>query len=289
MGRIAYVNGRYVPHIEAAVHIEDRGYQFADGVYEVIAVYRGNLIDEKGHVDRLGRSLRELRMDWPVSRRVFGALLRQVVRRNRIRDGIVYIQITRGVAPRDHVFPEGVETALVMTARSKDIETLKGGEPVRVLAHPDIRWGRPDIKSISLLPNCLARQRAKEAGCFEAWQVDTDGLVTEGTLSNAWIVTPSEEIVTRNADENAILNGITRLAVVDLANEAGMRLVERPFTVSEAKAAREAFLTSTTSFVKPVVGIDDTVIGNGEPGPITRKLGSMIVERLEEQVAQLSA
>jgi D-alanine transaminase len=288
VGRIAYVNGRYVPHIEAAVHIEDRGYQFADGVYEVIAVYRGKLVDEKGHVDRLGRSLRELQMKWPVTPRVFGTLMREVIRRNRISDGIIYIQVTRGVAPRDHVFPADVETALVMTARTKDIGSLKGGEAIRVITQPDIRWGRPDIKSIALLPNCLARQRAKEAGCFEAWQVDADGNITEGTLSNAWIVTANGEIVTRNANENAILNGVTRLAVVDLANSAKHRLVERPFTVDEAKQAQEAFLTSTTSFVKPVVAIDDTVIGSGEPGPITRKLSAMIAERLEAQIADRS-
>ena len=287
MGRIAYVNGRYVPHLDAAVHIEDRGYQFADGVYEVIAVYRGKVVDEKGHVDRLDRSLSELQMNWPVKRRVFGTLIREMIRRNRISDGIVYIQVTRGVAPRDHAFPENTESALVMTARSKDIGTLKGGEPVRVLTQPDIRWGRPDIKSVALLPNCLAKQRAKEAGCFEAWQVDAEGLVTEGTLSNAWIVTAEGELVTRNADENAILNGVTRLAVLDLASEAGLRFVERPFTVEEAKKAKEAFLTSTTSFVKPVVGIDDFVIGTGEIGPVTRKLSSLIGQRLEAQVAEL--
>lgn len=290
MGRIAYVNGRYVPHAEAAVHIEDRGYQFADGVYEVLAVYRGKLIDEPGHIQRLDRSLRELRIGWPVTPRVLGVLMREVVRRNRLTDGIIYLQVTRGVAPRDHPFPEnGVAPALVMTTKAKNLDALKGGIPTRVITVPDQRWARPDIKSVALLPNCLARQQAKEAGCYEAWQIDRDGLITEGTASNAWIVTAKGELLTRNADENAILNGITRLAVVDVARDAKVRLVERGFTVKEALKASEAFITSTTSFVKPVVEIDGRKVGDGKPGPITRKLGQLIARRLEAQVAERAA
>lgn len=286
MGRIAYVNGRYVPHAEAAVHIEDRGYQFADGVYEVLAVYKGKLIDEQGHVERLDRSLRELRMEWPVAPRVLGFLMREVVRRNRLTDGTIYLQITRGVAPRSHPFPEAdVGPALVMTVKAKDLSTLKGGIPGQVITVPDQRWARPDIKAVALLPNCLAQQQAKEAGCYEAWQVDRDGYVTEGTMSNAWIVTAKGELVTRSADEKTILNGITRLAVLDVAKAAKVKLVQRPFTVAEAKKAREAFLTSTTSFVKPVTAIDGRKVGDGEPGPLTRQLGKLIAERLEAQVA----
>ncbi|MBL6946141.1 MAG: D-amino-acid transaminase [Rhodospirillales bacterium] len=285
MGRIAYVNGRYVPHSEAAVHIEDRGYQFGDGVYEVTAVYRGKLIDEQGHMDRLDRSLRELQIAWPVTPRVLRFLTREVVRRNRLMDGSIYMQVTRGVAPRDHTFPVGVESALVMTTTAKNLDVLLGGAPTEVITVPDIRWGRPDIKSIALLPNCLAKQKAKEAGCYEAWQVDRDGRITEGTLSNAWIVSADGELVTRNADENAILNGITRRAVLDVAREADMRVVERPFTVEQALAAREAFLTSTTSFVKPVIKIDGNAVGDGQPGPVTRKLGEFIAARLAAAVS----
>lgn len=285
MGRIAYVNGRYVPHAEAAVHIEDRGYQFADGVYEVLAVYKGKLIDEPGHIERLDRSLRELRIDWPVTPRVLGVLMRETVRRNRLTDGTIYLQVTRGVAPRGHPFPEGAAPALVMTVKAKDLNTLKGGIPTKVITVPDQRWARPDIKSVALLPNCLAQQQAKEAGCYEAWQVDRDGYVTEGTMSNAWIISAKGELVTRSADGNVILNGITRLAVLDVAKAAKVKLVQRPFTVAEAKKAREAFLTSTTSFVKPVVEVDGRKVGDGEPGPITRQLGKLIAERLEAQVA----
>lgn len=285
MGRIAYVNGRYVPHAEAAVHIEDRGYQFADGVYEVLAVYRGKLIDEPGHIDRLDRSLRELRIDWPVTPRVLGVLMREVVRRNRLTDGIIYLQVTRGVAPRNHPFPEDTDPTLVMTVKAKDLDALKGGIPTTVITVPDHRWARPDIKSIALLPNCLAQQQAKEAGCYEAWQVDREGFITEGTMSNAWIVSAEGELMTRNADENTILNGITRLAVIDVARQAKMPLVERPFTVEQALAAREAFVTSTTSFVKPVVKIDGRAVADGKPGPLSRQLGVLIAERLEAQVA----
>ncbi len=285
MGRVAYVNGSYVPHSDAAVHIEDRGYQFADGVYEVTAVYRGKLIDEQGHTDRLARSLRELQIAWPVTPRVLGFLMREVMRRNRLVNGSIYIQVTRGVAPRNHNFPEGVASSLVMTTTAKDLDTLLGGEPTQVITVPDIRWGRPDIKSIALLPNCLAKQKAGEAGCYEAWQLDSEGRITEGTLSNAWIVSAEGELVTRNADENAILNGITRQAVLELAQVANLRVVERPFSVAEALAAREAFLTSTTSFVKPVVKIDGKAVGDGTPGSITRKLGALITERLTAAVS----
>jgi D-alanine transaminase len=285
VGRVAYVNGSYVPHSEAAVHIEDRGYQFADGVYEVTAVYKGILIDEQGHIDRLDRSLRELQIAWPVAPRVYGMLMREVMRRNRLSNGSIYQQVTRGVAPRNHNFPVGVSSTLVMTTTAKDLDTLLGGEPTQVITVPDIRWGRPDIKSIALLPNCLAKQKAGEAGCYEAWQLDGEGRVTEGTLSNAWIVSADGELVTRNANENAILNGITRQAVLELAQKANLRVVERPFSVEEALAAREAFLTSTTSFVKPVIRIDGKPVGDGKPGSVTRQLGALISERLAAAVA----
>ncbi len=272
MSRIAYVNGRYVPHRAAMVHIEDRGYQFADGVYEVIAVAGGNFVDAGPHLDRLERSLRELRIAAPMSRRALEMVMREVVRRNHVRDGIIYIQMTRGVAPRDHAFPAASRTQVVMTARRSRPQPAKlVEEGVFVITLPDIRWQRCDIKSVSLLPNVLAKQQAKEAGAYEAWLVDRNGMVTEGSSTNAWIVTSDGKLVTRSL-ENAILAGITRAAVIDLAREAGLEIVERPFSVAEAKAAREAFLTSTTSYVTPVTRIDDQVIANGYPGNLTLAL-----------------
>ncbi|MBX6368822.1 MAG: D-amino-acid transaminase [Rhodospirillales bacterium] len=272
MSRIAYVNGRYVPHREAAVHIEDRGYQFADGVYEVTAVKDGKLIDEDRHLQRLARSLRELRIERPMSDAALKLVTRELLRRNGVRDGIVYLQVTRGVARRDHAFPVGARPSIVMTAkRTKGPPPKAVEEGVSVITIPDQRWARCDIKSVSLLPNVLGKQRAKEAGAFEAWQVDRAGNVTEGTSTNAWIVTEKGEVVTRKADE-AILNGITRLAVLDIIRSEGLAFIERPFSVEEAKSAREAFLTSTTSLVLPVVSIDGTPIGDGKPGPFTRRL-----------------
>jgi D-alanine transaminase len=286
MSRIAYVNGRYLPHADASVHIEDRGYQFADGVYEVIAVHDGKLAEEAPHLARLDRSLGELRIAAPMSRRALAVVLREVIRRNRVRDGIVYLQMTRGVAPRDHPFPAGNRTSLVVTARrarSANREAL--GEGVGVITIPDIRWARCDIKSIGLLPNVLGKQQAREAGAYEAWQVDRDGMVTEGTSTNAWIVTTAGELVTRQAS-NAILNGCTRVALLEVIKQVGLTFSERPFSVAEAKAAREAFLTSTTSPVLPIVRIDETVIGDGRPGPLGRKLHQLYAAHGDEQAAR---
>jgi D-alanine transaminase len=281
MSRIAYVNGRYVPHGAAAIHIEDRGYQFADGVYEVIAVQGGKLVDEMPHLARLERSLAELRIAPPMSRRALGLVMREVVRRNGVRNGIIYLQATRGVARRDHPFPVESDTALVMTSRRSRPPSRKAiEEGIAVITIPDIRWARCDIKSVSLLPNILGKQQARESGAYEAWQVDRDGMVTEGTSTNAWIVTPAGELVTRQTD-NAILNGVTRLALIEIARHEGLTFVERPFSVAEAKAAREAFLTSTTSLVMPVVRIDDTVIGEGKPGAIGRRLFALYAAHVE--------
>ncbi len=274
MSRIAYVSGRYLPHREASVHIEDRGYQFADGVYEVIAVERGRLVDEGLHLKRLGRSLAELEIAEPMTEAALKTVMREVLRRNRVRDGIIYIQMTRGVAPRDHAFPRGARTQVVMTARRAKLANSKTlADGVRVITVPDLRWARCDIKSIALLPNILGKQQARQAGAHEAWQVDRDGNVTEGTSTNAWIVTAAGEVVTRAAT-TAILNGVTRLGVIRVIEEAGLRFLERPFGVIEAKQAREAFLTSTTSYVTPVVRIDDSVVGDGKPGPLARELGT---------------
>jgi D-alanine transaminase len=274
VSRIAYVNGRYLRRADAAVNIEDRGYQFADGVYEVCEVRGGRLIDERRHMERLQRSLKELRIGLPISLTALGAVLRETVRRNRVIDGIVYLQVTRGVARRDHPFPAiPVKPAIVVTANRTDSAKLEAmaGEGVAVITLPDNRWDRVDIKSIALLPNVLAKQAAREQGAREAWFVDKDGLVTEGSSSNAWIVTREGKIVTRQADR-AILKGITRAVVLEEMKAQGLELEERPFTVAEAYQAREAFLTSASQLVLPVVQIDGKPVGNGAPGLIASAL-----------------
>jgi D-alanine transaminase len=272
MSRIAYVAGQYLPHREAAVHIEDRGFQFADGVYEVIAVVGGHLVDEAPHLARLHRSLAELRIAAPMPDSALKIVIRETVRRNGVDTGIVYLQVTRGVAPREHAFPKVATPTLVVTSRrTKPPDPRFGQDGVAVITIPDIRWQRCDIKSVALIANVLAKQQAREAGAYEAWQVDRDGRITEGTSTNAWIVTADGSVVTRAAD-TAILNGVTRLAVFDIIRLEGYRLVERPFTVGEAKAAREAFLTSTTADLLPVVRIDGTPVGEGRPGPLAVKL-----------------
>jgi len=272
MSRFSYVNGRFVRHAVASVHIEDRGYQFADGVYEVVALAGGRFIDLDLHLARLERSLGELRIARPMSDRALTLVLNHLVRRNGIRDGSVYLQITRGVAPRDFPFPVGAVPQLVATARRArpaDPKALADG--VKAITIPDLRWARCDIKSVALLPAAMGKQAAREAGAYEAWQYDRDGFVTEGTSSNAWIVTRDGDLVTR-PPTHAILNGITRQVVIDLAKEAGLRFVERAFSVDEAHAAREAFVTSTTSFVMPITTIDDVTIGNGKPGSFALQL-----------------
>ncbi len=273
MARDAYVNGRFVPHGAAAVHIEDRGYQFADGVYEVVPVVDGLPVDEEGHLDRLERSLGELSIRMPVSRAVLELKSRELVRRNGLSNGLLYMQVTRGVSPRNHAFPgDGVRPSLVMTTKRMNFAAMeKFKDGVSAVTVPDIRWGRCDIKSIALLPNCLAKQQAAEAGAYEAWLVDDDGHVTEGSSSNAWIVTKDGALVTRQAD-HGILRGITRQTILKLAAEAGLDFEERPFTVAEAYEAKEAFVTSATSFVTPVVRLDDRAIGNGKPGLLTERL-----------------
>jgi D-alanine transaminase len=272
MSRIAYVDGVYRPHAEAAVHIEDRGYQFADGVYEVIAVRRGKLVDEELHLVRLRRSLAELRIEGAFADGPLKFVLREVIRRNGVANGIVYVQITRGIAPRDHGFPKTARPILVVTARrTRPASPKLIEEGISVITIPDIRWDRCDIKTISLTANVLGKQQAREAGAYEAWMVDREGRITEGTSTNAWIVTGDNLVVTRGA-ENAILNGVTRQALIALIRREGYSFAERPFTVDEAKSAREAFLTSTTSDLMPVTSIDGRPVANGVPGLLTQKL-----------------
>lgn len=274
MSRIAYVNGRYVPHRAAQVHVEDRGYQFSDGVYEVCEIRAGQLVDERRHMDRLERSLSELRIALPMPRNALSHVFRETVARNRVRDGILYLQITRGVARRDHAFPPpGTPPGIVVTAKNYDLEKLEQGaaEGIAVVSVPENRWPRVDIKSVSLLPNVLAKQAAREQGAKEAWFVDAGGFVTEGSSSNAWIVTREGSVVTRPA-EFGILRGITRTVVLEVIADHGLKLEERPFTMEEAHAAREAFITSATQFVMPVVQIDGKPVGNGAPGLIASAL-----------------
>ena len=272
MARYAYVNGRYVDHREASVHIEDRGYQLADGVYEVVGVRDGRLIDEGPHIDRLDRSLRELRIDWPVSRAALSFIMRELMRRNRLRDGLIYMQVTRGVARRDHAFPTTpVKPALVLTTKNSKRGDADPGPGIAIKSQPDIRWERCDIKTVALLPNVLAKQAARESGAYEAWLIDTNGCVTEGASTNAWIVTQDGELVTRQTD-NGILAGITRQTLKSLCNALQLKFVERSFSLAEAMKAQEAFITSATSFVTPVVKIDGQTVGNGKVGPTARRL-----------------
>jgi D-alanine transaminase len=272
--RIAYVNGRYLRPCDASVSIEDRGYQFSDGIYEVCEVRGGAIIDERRHLERLRRSLDELRIRLPVSQSALAVIMRETIRRNRVRDGIVYVQMTRGVARRDFSFPPpGTAPSLVVTARNLDIggNEKKAQQGIAVITVAESRWARPDIKSISLLPNVLAKQAARDRGAAEAWFVDRDGRVTEGASSNAWIVTQEGRVVTRPAD-NGILRGITRTVLIEVIKAQNLLFEERPFTAEEAYGAREAFVTAASQIVMPVVRIDDRTIGGGSPGPVAKAL-----------------
>ncbi len=274
MSRIAYVNGRYLPFHDAKVHVEDRGYQFADGVYEVCEVRSGRLIDERRHLERLKRSLGELQIRMPMSARALGVILHEVAARNRVGYGIVYLQITRGVARRDHVFPSrDIRPSLVVTARAlnRSRNEALAEQGIAVITVPDNRWGRVDIKTTGLLSNVLARQAALERGARDAWFVDEDGTVTEASSANVWIVTPAGTLVTRHAD-HAILRGITRTVLFDAIKAQGLAVQERAFTVEEAYSAREAFITSASQIVLPVVRVDGRTIGNGKPGPVATAL-----------------
>jgi len=274
MSRIAYVNGRYLSRSEAKVSVEDRGYQFADGVYEVCEVRGGHLIDERRHMARLDRSLGELQITRPMSPAALKVVLRETVRQNRVRDGIVYVQVTRGVARRDFPFPSrDTRPSLVVTARSNDLERLEqiAAEGIAVITVPDMRWQRVDIKSVALLPNVLAKQSAREQGAREAWLTDAEGRITEGASSNAWIVNRDGKLITHQLGHD-ILPGITRSVVIDAIKAQGLAFEERAFTLEEAYAAREAFVTSASQIVLPVVSINGRPVGNGAPGLIATAL-----------------
>jgi D-alanine transaminase len=280
MSRIAYVNGRFVPHGEAAVHIEDRGFQFADGVYEVWAVFDGRLGDAAGHFERLERSLGELSITPPMDRAALKVVLKETVRRNRVREGLVYLQITRGVAPRDHAFPKPERPATVVsTAHGVDRAQAeaRASRGAAVITTPETRWARCDIKTVGLLPNVLAKQQARSAGAVEAWFVDELGLVTEGASSNAWIIDKTGAIRTRDTQAN-ILRGITRKTLFSIMAREGMRVEERPFSLEEAREAREAFITGAGTLLLPIVSIDGKPVGQGAPGPVAKRLRQLYIE-----------
>lgn len=277
MSRIAYVNGWFGPLEEARVSVLDRGFLFADGIYEVSAVLDGRLIDNDAHLARLQRSVGEIELALPETLPRIKEIQKTLIAQNNLVDGLVYIQVTRGAAERDFVFPKGVKPTLVMFTTAKDIVNAAAAKTgIAVKTVPDIRWARRDIKSVALLAQVLAKQAAAEAGCQEAWMIE-DGAVTEGGSSSAFILTQDDVLVTRQ-NSNAILPGCTRKAVLALAEERQIRIEERPFTVAEALAAKEAFITSASSFVQPVVTLDGQTIASGKPGPIAGRLREIYVE-----------
>ncbi len=280
MPRIAYVNGTYVRAAEAAVSIDDRGYLFADAVYEVWSVFDGRLADLDGHLNRLERSLRELQIAMPMPRGSLFVVLNEVVRRNQIKEGMVYLQVSRGVAPRDHVFPENVKPAVVITARPVDREAAarKAESGIKAMSAPDIRWGRCDIKTVGLLPNVLAKQAAKEQGAGEVIFVDANGLVTEGGSTNVYIVGADDVIRTRSLKAN-ILAGVTRLNLLSVIADLGLEIREEAFTLADAKTAKEVFISAATSLVMPIVAIDGDKIGNGLPGPVALSLRDSYIDK----------
>jgi D-alanine transaminase len=275
-GRIAYVDGRYVPHGEAGVHVEDRGLQFSDSIYEVCAIAGGRFLDEAGHLARLERSLNEIGMKMPMPGAALKTVMRETVRRNRVKDGMVYLQITRGALRREHQIPEHAQPTVIVTARTLDMQAIakRRAEGIAVISRPDLRWGRCDIKSTGILPNVLVKTEARRNGAYEAWLVDKDGFVTEGTSTNAWIVTPEGRVVTRQLG-NAILPGVTRANVIQALAQAQLTVDERTFRIEEAYGAREAFITAATAGALPVIRIDGRAIGEGRPGPVAARVHAL--------------
>lgn len=280
VGRIAYVNGRYVPHADASVHIEDRGLQLGDSVYEVCAVLDGRLMDEEEHLDRLERSLREIEMSMPMGRGPLKVVFRELLRRNRVEQGLLYLQVTRGAVRRDHPIPTTPpRPTLVLTARSVDKPSFdaRRDNGIAVITHPDERWARCDIKTTQLLGNLLAKTAARRAGAYEAWLIDRDGNVTEGSSTTAWIVDAKGTLTTRSLS-HAILSGVTRRVIVEAAQEAQLTIMERTFAPSDAAAAKEAFISSATGVI-PVTAIDGKPVGDGKPGALTRRIQELYARR----------
>jgi D-alanine transaminase len=286
-GRTAYVNGRFVPHGEAGVHVEDRGLQLGDSIYEVFAVRGGHMWDEEEHLDRLERSLGEIRMGMPMGRTALKLVMRELLRRNRIHDGLLYLQVSRGAMKRDHPIPSAVpRPTLILTARPFDFEgsEKRASSGVSVITHQDLRWGRCDIKTTQLLANLLAKTEARKAGAHEAWLVDRDGFITEGASTTAWIVDRDGRLVTRALSE-AILPGVTRRVIMEAAAEAQMPVLERAFTPDVVKSAREAFISSAANAATPITAIDGVRIGDGMPGPLTKRIGELYRHRAAMRAA----
>jgi len=280
-GRVAYVNGRYLPHSAAGVHIEDRALQLGDGIYEVAAISGGKMIDLEEHLDRLERSLGEIGMDMPMGRAALKLVMREMMTRNRVRDGLLYLQVSRGAVRRDHPIPDMVpRPTLIMTVRPQDpaIVKKKLTDGIGVISRPDERWARRDIKTVQLLPNLLAKTEARKAGAYEAWFVDNDGFVTEGASTTAWIVDKDGHVVTRQLSHD-VLPGVTRRVIIEAAADGQLAIVERKFTVEEARGAREAFLSSASGAAIPVVKIDGKAIGDGTPGPLTRRIQALYAQK----------
>lgn len=278
MSRTVYVNEEYLPEEDAKISIFDRGFLFADGVYEVTSVLDGKLIDFDGHAKRLARSLNELDMQAPCTEEELLEIHRELIARNDLNEGLIYLQVTRGAADRDFAYPSAdTKPTLVLFSQAKKIAVSAAAESgIKVISIPDERWGRRDIKTVQLLYPSMGKMMAKAAGADDAWMVE-DGFVTEGTSNNAYIVTHDGTIVTRHLSTE-ILHGITRAAVLNMANEAQMKLEERPFTIKEAQHAAEAFITSASSFVMPIVSIDGAAVGTGAPGPIAKRLREIYLE-----------
>ncbi len=276
MSRIVYLNGDYVAEEDAKISVFDRGFLFADGVYEVTSVIDHKILEWDGHCARLRRSLGELQMDSPATDAELLEIHRELVRRNDLEEGVIYLQVTRGAADRDFAFPEDATPTLVLFTQAKAlVDTSAANAGLKVISVPDIRWGRRDIKTVQLLAPSLGKMAAKAQGCDDAWMVE-DGFVTEGTSNNAYIVTQNGTLVTRQLS-TALLHGITRASVLKMAAEAQIKIEERPFTIEEAKQAAEAFVTAASTFVAPVVEIDGQMLGDGTPGPISKRLREIYI------------
>ena len=277
MSRIVYVNGTYLDEDEAKISVFDRGFLFADGVYEVSSVLQGRLIDNAGHLARLHRSLNELEMAAPASDADIESIQKTLVEKNAVDQGLVYLQVTRGAADRDFAYPQGVQPSLVMFTQQKNlIDSPQARNGIAIIGVEDIRWRRRDIKTVGLLAPCMAKMQARKSGADDAWLIE-DGHVTEGSSNNAFIITADDTLVTRQLG-NEILAGITRKAVMKLAEEQHVRIEQRPFSIDEACHAKEAFVTSATTFVTPVIAINGNPVADGRPGKLTRRLRELYIE-----------
>lgn len=284
MSRIVYVNGEYLDEQDAKISVFDRGFLFADGVYEVSPVLNGKLVENDGHLKRLERSLDELDMASPGTAQEIEAIQMEVIRRNNITEGLIYLQVTRGAADRDFPFPKDIEPSLVMFTQERSVlDNPTADTGISVVTVPDIRWQRRDIKTVGLLAQAMAKQAALNAGANDAWMVE-DGFITEGSSNNAFIVTKEGKLVTRDLS-NKILNGITRRSILEIARREGIEIEERAFTPEEAYEAVEAFSTSASSFAMPVTKIDDRILSNGGPGELSAKIRKLYIEMVKESVA----